>query len=284
MGNLKSLRLRIKSIKSTQKITKAMQMVSSSKLRQVRSALEAFKGYYVASSDIMSSIRGFWKEEKTRIEELLFNATPSKACVAIVVTSDRGLCGSFNQSILRVTLSDFRQMRSKGIEFSVITVGKNGRDALISNGFADNIILHLPSSSGIPTTSTSAIYEKLIELLDSELYDSCKLYFNSFKNSTTNVPTVKSLIPVDTTSLGGDYESDGEGLIEEIAKIYIDSQIYWGLLDSKVSEEAARMMAMDNATRNAGDMITKLTLLLNRSRQTSITSELIEIISGAEAL
>lgn len=284
MGNLKSLRLRIKSIKSTQKITKAMQMVSSSKLRQVRSALEAFKGYYAAAGDIMSSVKSNYRDDKTKIEELLFNESPSKACIGILITSDRGLCGSFNQSILRLAIADFRDMSSKGLEFGIITVGKKAKDFLVANGFGEKIVFHLSSGSGIPTGTSSEIYQKLLELLESELYDSCKLYFSSFKNSTTNVPMIKSLIPVEVTNSCHDYEFEGDGFMEEMAKIYLDSHLYWSLLDSKVSEEAARMMAMDNATRNAGDMITRLTLLLNRSRQTSITSELIEIISGAEAL
>lgn len=283
MTSLKNLRLRIKSIKSTQKITKAMHMVSASKLRHARERMEASESYTKAIETALSALKAHERSD-SEIEKLLFSDVPSKKMLAIVITSERGLCGGFNQTIARLVKADIKKAKSEGVEVKIMTIGKKGRDALQPT-LASDFIAHYPNTGITAITEISNIYQDFIQTFADGFFDSCKLYFNFFKNTATQVPTVKSLIPIkieEETNIA--YEYEGQELLQNTIKSYLNAEIYHSLLQSKASEEAARMMAMDNATRNAGEMITKLTLLLNRSRQASITTELIEIISGAEAL
>ncbi len=284
MASLKNLRLRIRSIKSTQKITKAMHMVSASKLRHAREKLENAEAYTKGAEVVLSALRTHKRSEEGRIEKLLFSNDSSKKMLAIVVTSERGLCGGFNQSIIRLAKADIAQAKASGVEVKIITIGKKGQDALQPT-LGSDFIAHYPNSSITSIAEIAAIYQNFIQTFTDGSFDSCKLYFNFFKNTATQVPTAKSLIPMEQqeeTNLA--YEYEGEELLQNAITAYLKAEIYHSLLQSKTSEEAARMMAMDNATRNAGEMITKLTLSLNRSRQASITTELIEIISGAEAV
>lgn len=283
MASLKTLRVRIKSIKSTQKITKAMHMVAASKLRHARNRLDNTEAYIKASEVILASLKTH-KRSEDRIEELLFSNKDPKKMLAIVITSDRGLCGGFNQSIIRLVKTDIAKAKASGIEVKIIVIGKKGYDVLQSSLRSD-LISHYPNNNITSIAEISNIYQDFIKTFTDGSFDSCKLYFNFFKNTATQTPTVKSLIPMEPreeTKL--EYEYEGKELLQNAITAYLNAELYYSLLQSKASEEAARMMAMDNATGNAGEMITKLTLLLNRSRQASITTELIEIISGAEAV
>lgn len=283
MASLKNLRLRIKSIKSTQKITKAMHMVSASKLRHARERLEKTEAYTKGMEVVLSALKSHEKSED-RMEKLLFSDSAPQKMLAIVVTSDRGLCGSFNQSVLRLAKTDIAKAKATGVEVKIIAIGKKGQDALQSS-LSNDVIAHYPNNNITSIADITNIYQNFIKTFAEGSFDSCKVYFNFFKNTATQIATVKSLIPMETEEkMNVTYEYEGEELLKNVIESYLNAEIYYSLLQSKASEEAARMMAMDNATRNAGEMITKLTLLLNRSRQASITTELIEIISGAEAV
>jgi F-type H+-transporting ATPase subunit gamma len=288
MSNLKTLRLRIKSIKSTQKITKAMQMVAASKLRRARHALEDAAVYGNIVTKTLSSIAKHYEKELTNFERLMLRGseTHAKMVLAIVVTSERGLCGGFNQSILRNARDNIDKLKSHGTEVQIIVIGKKG-NGFFSARYANDIIAHYPNPPITGLVTIESIYQKVLALLESCNFDECRIYFNHFKNSVTQIPRIKQLTPLTFDEsihhlVQDEYE--GEGLVGALVKTYIASQIYEILLESRASEEAARMMAMDNATKNAGDMIQKLTLSMNRSRQATITKDLIEIISGAEAV
>lgn len=283
MASLKTLRLRIKSIKSTQKITKAMHMVSASKLRHARENLEHSEDYAKESEVILRAIKSEDQTEN-KMSKLLYSDIAPKKMLAMVITSDRGLCGGFNQSVARLVKSDIAQMKTSGIEVKIITVGKKGKEALQAS-LGSDFIAHYSNNNIISIEQIAEIYQNFISTFEAGAFDSCKIYFNFFKNTATQIATIKSLIPLEQQETSSaNYEYEGANLIDNAIKTYLNAQIYHSLLQSKASEEASRMMAMDNATRNAGDMINKLTLLLNRSRQASITTELIEIISGAEAV
>lgn len=283
MASLKTLRVRIKSIKSTQKITKAMHMVSASKLRHARENLERSEDYTKESEVILRAIKPEESVEN-KMSKLLYSDLNPKKVLALVITSDRGLCGGFNQSVARLVKSDIAQMKTNGIEVKIITVGKKGKEALQAS-LGNDFIAHYANNNITNIEQIEEIYQNFISVFEADAFDSCKIYFNFFKNTATQIPTIKSLIPLEKQEPSStNYEYEGAELIEDATNTYLNAQIYHSLLQSKASEEAARMIAMDNATGNAGDMINRLTLLLNRSRQASITTELIEIISGAEAV
>lgn len=287
MNNLKSLRVRIKSIKSTKKITKAMQMVSASKLKHARNILASSFDHLNIAEDVIHS---FLKQEikMPPIAKAFFNKKEVKTYLAIIITSDKGLCGSFNQSILRFAKEDLDALERNGCNVKIITIGKKGRDALMNTKYSTSILEHYEISEINSSKKISKIYDNLLVLIQSDSIESCKLYFNSFKNTTTRIQMAKTIMPITEHSSSKreivDYEYDGENIINKSIEIYLRSVMYNAVVDSRASEEAARMIAMDSATRNAGDMINKLTLSLNRSRQANITNELIEIISGAEAV
>lgn len=286
MNNLKALRGRIKSIKSTMKITKAMQMVAASKLKTARHALEGSRNYFEIANDIIHS---FAKQEMKMppLAKALFFPKKLKVYLAIIITSDKGLCGSFNSSILKFAKDDIDYMKSQSVDCKIITIGKKAKDSLVGSKYEEKIIGQYKTSDIISIKDTVNIYNNLKELLESGSIESCKLYFNSFKNTTTRINKMNIIAPlkINSTPLKDiEYEYDGEDVLCKAIEAYLSSAIYNAFTDSRASEESSRMIAMDSATRNAGDMITDLTLLLNRSRQASITNELIEIISGAEAV
>lgn len=286
MNNLKALRGRIKSIKSTKKITKAMQMVAASKLRSARNILEYSTNYFLVAHDIIHS---FVKAEMKMppLAQALFKPKEVKSCLAIIITSDKGLCGSFNHSILKFAKENIDNMESQGIKSKIITIGKKAKDALSGSKYAKDVISQYMASDISSIKDIYCIYDVLKESLESSTIDSCRLYFNSFKNTTTRENQMKEITPIrsdSTISEDMEYEYDGQEVVHSAIEYYLTSSIYNAFTDSRASEESARMIAMDSATRNAGEMITKLTLSLNRSRQAHITNELIEIISGAEAV
>lgn len=286
MSNLKTLRGRIKSIKSTKKITKAMQMVSASKLRQARNLLEGSLRYSEIANDVVHS---FVKQETKMppLAKALFAPRMIKTYLAIIITSDKGLCGSFNQSILKCAKDDINYMESQSVECKIITIGKKAKDAISYGEYADKIIGQYMALDIISIKDVNNIFLTLKGLLEKGEIEACKLYFNSFKNTTTRVNKVQTIVPIESGkyfSEDMEYEYDGEDVLSKAIETYLSSAIYSAFTDSRASEESSRMIAMDSATRNAGDMISKLTLVLNRSRQANITNELIEIISGAEAV
>lgn len=286
MNNLKALRGRIKSIKSTKKITKAMQMVAASKLRLARNILEYSTNYFVVAHDVIHS---FVKSEMKMppLAKALFKAKDVRSCLAIIITSDKGLCGSFNHSILKFAKEDIENLTEQGVKSKIITIGKKAKDAFAGSKYAQDIVGQYMVSDISSIKDIYSIYEVLREGLESGTTDSCRLYFNSFKNTTTREQKMQEIAPIRsdaTTSEDMEYEYDGQDVMCSAIEYYLTSSIYNAFTDSRASEESSRMIAMDSATRNAGEMVDKLTLLLNRSRQAHITNELIEIISGAEAV
>lgn len=292
MSGLKQLRNRIKSIKSTKKITKAMQVVSASKLRKVKDKAEDFDYYSSVLGGIMSDVRLNAKFIELTLDELKFfnNSNEKSSCLLVVMTSERGLCGSFNSQIVKAVKADIAKFRAQDIQVKILVIGKKGYDAL-KGSYSDLIIenYNVEKENFLPISIQ--IKEKIINLVKAEEVDSCYLYYNWFKNALSQVMTKRQFLPVEEQkeevikeNQHSNYEYEGVNLITTLIDLYITGVIKYGFLQNKASEEAARMTAMDNATRNASDLIDKLTLKLNRSRQAIITTELTEIISGAEAL
>ena len=289
MSSLKTLRLRVKSIRSTQKITKAMQMVSASKLRRAKEAMEGASTYHNLITDTLNNVVLHNRENLSPLAKMIINQSGSeKHVIALVVTSDRGLCGGFNNQVLKKAMRDIDAMKSRGVNVSIVTIGKKGRDWMISKYGASSVVLHyaLPNAKSM-TQSVNKMYHEILDKIMSGSFDGFKVYFNHFNSAISQVPQICCVIPKseyhnDNAPQFSEYE--GGNLLDSVIKMYIESELYNSILDSKVSEEAARMVAMDNATKNAGDIIQQLTLVLNRTRQAIITKELIEIISGAEAV
>jgi F-type H+-transporting ATPase subunit gamma len=291
MSNLKQLRGRVRSIKSTQKITKAMQLVSAAKLKKVKDKVESLSEFsdvldHLMSAAAMPDNLGNLSETDKRF----FEANENLPKLFIIFSSERGLCGAFNASVLRKVKYDIDQTIQAGGKAKLLVVGKKGYDGLKSK-YSDMILAHYFMSKDNLETIVQHIKNQIISMTRKREIGSCVLYFNKFKNAMTQVVTLSQIIPIidhreskaNEVSEGG-YEYEGEGLFNNIINLYCSGQVNYALLQSKASEEGARMTAMDNATRNAGELIQKLTLKLNRSRQAIITTELTEIISGAEAL
>ena len=295
MASLKDLRTRIGTVKSTQKITRAMQMVAASKLRRAQDAVEAARPYAQRMERMLGSL-GSSMAEQEGAPPLLVGTGKDETHLLVVATGERGLCGAFNSSIARAARADIRKLQAEGKKVKVLCVGRKGRDVL-RREYNDLIIdtIELTGIRRLAFTDAQPIAVEILDLFEAGEFDVCTLYFNAFKSVISQVLTRRQLIPaslpdVDDQSgpdLGDaiyDYEPDEEEILVELLPRNLRVQVYQALLENAASEQGARMSAMDNATRNAGDMIDKLTLNYNRTRQAQITSELIEIISGAEAL
>lgn len=291
MSGLKQLRNRIKSIKSTKKITKAMQVVSASKLRKVKDQAENFDEYSSVLRELMNDIRlnvGFM--ELSELEWRFFdNARADTAKLFIIMTSERGLCGSFNSQIIKAVKADIAACKEQNVKVRLLIIGKKGYDAL-KGAYQDLIeeYYHIHKENFLSVALQ--IREKITSLVEQNEISKCYLYYNQFKNALTQVMVRRQVLPVEQqaeqdkpTQKDANFEYEGQGLVRAVIDLYIIGVIKYGFLQSRASEEAARMTAMDNATRNASDLIDKLTLGLNRSRQAMITTELTEIIAGAEA-
>ncbi len=275
-----------------------MQMVSVSKLRRAKNDMEDASTYNTLMLQTLRNLKrnSDLEQDEERLDEelgslakIMFgDADKSKKILSVVVTSERGLCGGFNQYILRKAKQDIDKLQSDGAKVQIITIGKKGRDWILFRYGADSIIAHYANpQTKVMQTEGRAICESILRELEAGDYDGLRIYYTKFKNAVSQVPEVKVVAPMSIESdpsAAEDYESEGPDLLNKAIKMYITSEVYYALLESRTSEEAARMVAMDNATKNAGEMVQKLTLLLNRSRQASITTELIEIISGAEAV
>ncbi len=294
MASLKDLRTRINSVKSTQKITRAMQMVAASKLRRAQDSVEAARPYAERMERMLASL-GSSMLDQEGAPRLLVGTGKQETHLLVVATGERGLCGAFNSSIARAARADVRRLQGEGKKVKILCVGRKGRDVL-RRDFGDLIVgtIELGGIRRLVFTDAQPIAIRIIDMFEAGEFDVCTLYFNTFKSVISQVLTRRQLIPASLPEaedagpdLGDaiyDYEPDEEEILVELLPRNLSVQVYQALLENAASEQGARMSAMDNATRNAGDMIDRLTLNYNRTRQAQITSELIEIISGAEAL
>ena len=293
MASLKELRNRISSVTSTQKITRAMQMVAASKLRKAQENAEVARPYSDKLSDILKNLSKSFSGQDNAPELLVGNGNDQKY-LFIIATSERGLCGGFNASIVKKAKENILQLKSEGKEVKLIIIGKKGRE-LLYREFNDDIleIYDFSEVKDIGFYEAEKISIKVLELFSEKAFDICKLYFARFESVLSQVPISQKLIPFDIEDDQSDdeevnicyeYEPDEEDILKELLPKNLSVQILRALLENVASEFGARLTAMDNATRNASEMIDDLTITYNRSRQASITSELIEIISGAEAL
>ena len=292
MPSLDDLKKRIKSVKSTQKITKAMKMVAAAKLKKAQDNAEKGRPY---SEKIQNIIFNLTKSisDPSNAPKLLTGNGNSKIHLCLVMTADRGLCGGFNTNICKLAKQHIRKMLSEKKQVKIITVGSKGHDQ-IKNEFGDYIIenLSFKEKKQITFKEANDIGKKIIDLFDKDQFDKCYLFYNNFKNVITQIPHSEQIIPApvkekETTKEdkpGYEFEPDEDEILEDLLPKNISTQIYKAFLENAASEQGSRMTAMDNATRNAGDLVDKLTINYNRSRQASITKELIEIISGAESL
>lgn len=290
MSGLKQLRNRVKSIKSTQKITKAMHVVSAAKLKKVKEQAQNLNLYSEVLGDIMHDIStgGNLMDLPARDRIFFSKKLKEKPYLLVVMTSERGLCGGFNSGIIRKVKKDISAFQKEGKEVKLLVVGKKGRDGFRGK-YAELIEEYYPNPKGNASCMSLLVKNKMIEMIENEAAGACYMYYNKFKNAMTQVMTRRKILPASYTanskeSTVSEYEYEGENLVREVINLYMSGQINYGLLQNKASEEGARMTAMDNATRNAGELIEKLRLKLNRSRQAIITTELTEIISGAEAV
>lgn len=292
MSNLKQLRSRVKSIKSTQKITKAMQLVSAAKLAKVKSQI-VNSGYYVeAIQKMMATILSGNNIYDLSVEDQKFflNEQQNKSHLLIVLTSERGLCGALNSSIIKQVKTDIIDLENKGAQIKLIIIGKKGYEAL-KKEYSNYIDSYFELPKTYDENLLFQIKQKIMEAVENSEISYCSVYFNKFKNAMMQVITKQQILPVEQytkiqeeKAVNYIYEYEGENLIANMINLYINSQINYALLQNMASEEGARMTAMENATNNANEIIDKLTLKLNRSRQAIITNELIEIIAGAEAV
>lgn len=290
MPSLKSLKNRIKSVKSTQKITKAMKMVAASKLKRARDQAEGAMPYASKMANIVQSLASNFDDSGSNLG-LLHGTGNDKQQLIIVITSDRGLCGGFNSSIVKYMKRKLDTLRSEGKKFQLIFIGKKGYD-LLRPYYKDDIVGHYSGlgRKGLKFAELNEIVEQVLGMFDESKFDICSVVFNKFKSVISQIVTDKQLIPLELPVNENqglkvyDYEPSEEEILEKLLPKNVAVQIFYALLESIASEQGARMTAMDNATRNSGEMIKKLQLLYNRTRQAYITKELIEIISGAKAV
>ncbi len=305
MPSLRDYRDRIKSVKSTRKITSAMKMVAASKLRRAQEQAESSQPYAQAMSEMLARLAANTQDESG--SKLLTGTGSDQKVLLIVVTADRGLCGGFNANIVKEARQTIRGLIKDDKEVSIVCVGRKGYD-LLNREFGDKIVKKFNDAFGkkrVEYSQAHAIAQLVLDRFDMGEFDSCKIIYNEFKSVLVQTPQTPQLIPfqmepletVDGEQSGEDaveedsdlklpysFEPSEEEILDKLLPRNVGVQIYRAMLDSAAGEQAARMTAMDNATRNAGDMINDLTLQYNRARQAYITKELIEIISGAEAV
>ena len=294
MPSLKDLKNRIASVKATRKITKAMQMVAAAKLRRAQEAATAARPYAERMDGVLAALNKNTSREGA--SPLLVGTGKDDVHLLVVMTAERGLCGGFNSNIAKLARADAQRLIAQGKTVKIITVGRKGADNL-RRDLGRNIVERLGLGGGRQVSFSTAedIGNKLLASFEAGEFDVATLYFSEFKSVISQKPTALQLIPAklpegaeDAPAAGSqaivEYEPDEEQILGYLLTRNISTQIFRGLLENAASEQGARMSAMDNATRNAGDMINKLTIQYNRQRQANITKELIEIISGAEAL
>ncbi len=292
MPSLDDLKKRIKSVKSTQKITKAMKMVAAAKLKKAQESAENGRPYSERMQNIILNLTKSIND-KSNAPKLLFGNGKDKVYLGVVMTADRGLCGGFNSNICKLAKKKFKEYLSNGKTLKIITVGSKGYDQL-KRDFKKNIIekKSFKDRKRISFFEAEEIGKLILNLFNNEQFDKCFLFFNNFKNVITQIPQEKQIIPANSQNeeeqpnnlSSYEFEPEEDEILEDLLPKNISTQIYTAFLENSASEQGSRMTAMDNATRNAGDLVDKLTINYNRSRQAAITKELIEIISGAESL
>ena len=290
MPSLKDLKNRIASVKSTRKITKAMQMVAAAKLRRAQEAAEASRPYTERFNAVLGGLASSVGDSGSA-PKLLSGTGSDNVHLLMVMTAERGLCGGFNSSIAKLARQHANDLIAAGKTVKIVTVGKKGRDVIrrdLGQHFIDHV--DMTEVKRVGYDDARSIAQNLLARFDGGEFDVATLFFSEFVNVVTQIPTAQQIIPAAYESGGGesaafyDYEPDEATILADLLPRGVATQIFAALLENGASEQGARMSAMDNATRNSGEMIDKLTIEFNRSRQAVITNELIEIISGAEAL
>jgi len=289
MPSLKDLKNRITSVKNTRKITKAMQMVAAAKLRRAQDAAEAARPYAARMEAVVTGLAASVAGSDSA-PRLLAGTGNDKVHLLVVMTAERGLCGGFNSSIVKLARARANELLANGKTVKILTVGKKGREQL-KRDLSAHLVGHIDLSEvkRIGYDNARAIASEVLARFEGGEFDVATLFFNRFQSVISQIPTAQQVIPAKAgaaveTSAVYDYEPSEEAILADLLPRSVATQIFTALLENGASEQGARMSAMDNATRNAGDMITKYTTIYNRSRQAAITKELIEIISGAEAL
>jgi len=293
MASLDDLKKRITSVKSTQKITKAMKMVAAAKLRKAQENAERGRPYSEKMNNIILNLSNTITD-KENAPKLLIGSGEEKNHLCVVLTSDRGLCGGFNSNIIKKAKLYFQKILNENKNLKIITVGSKGYDQL-KRIYKENIIekISFKDSKNINYFDANKVGKIIIDRFEKKEFDVCTIFYNKFKNVITQLPQEQQIIPLKATeekkddSLTGvsyEFEPEEDEILSNLLPKNISTQIFKAMLENSASEQGSRMTAMDNATRNAGEMVDKLTIQYNRSRQAAITKELIEIISGAESL
>ena len=292
MPSLDDLKKRIKSVKSTQKITKAMKMVAAAKLRKAQENAEKGRPYSQKMQNIILNLTKSINDPQNA-PKLLIGTGDDKKYLCVVLTADRGLCGGFNSNICKLAKINFKKILGEGKTLKIITVGTKGLDQ-IKREYGKYVIkkFSFKEKKQISFNEAKIVGDEIISLFNQNEFDKCILFYNNFKNVITQIPQAQQIIPAENNSSDKtdekthsyEFEPDEDEILEDLLPKNISTQIFKALLENAASEQGSRMTAMDNATRNAGDLVDKLTINYNRSRQASITKELIEIISGAESL
>ncbi len=291
MASLDDLKKRITSVKSTQKITKAMKMVAAAKLKRAQDSAEKGRPYSQKMNNIILNLSS-GISDKNNAPKLLSGTGNNQVHLCLIMTSDRGLCGGFNANIIKKAKSYFSKLKKEGKELKIITVGSKGNDQL-KRAYGDKIIenISFKNSKNANYFDAEKVGKIIIERFDKKEFDICTIFYNQFKNVITQLPQAQQIIPLNTenndedkSDVNYEFEPDEDEILGNLLPKNISTQIFKAMLENSASEQGARMSAMDNATRNAGEMVDKLTIEYNRSRQAAITKELIEIISGAESL
>ncbi len=292
MPSLDDLKKRIKSVKSTQKITKAMKMVAAAKLRKAQENAEKGRPYSQKMQNIILNLTNSINDPQNAPKLLVGNGN-DKTYLCLVLTADRGLCGGFNSNICKLAKTNFKKILNEGKELKIITVGSKGLDQ-IKREYGKFVIkkFSFKDKKNISFVEAEIIGNEIINLFNNNEFDKCILFYNNFKNVIMQIPQAQQIIPAEKKltvdenkeSTSYEFEPDEDEILEDLLPKNISIQVFKAFLENAASEQGSRMTAMDNATRNAGDLVDKLTITYNRSRQASITKELIEIISGAESL
>ncbi len=291
MATLDDLKKRIASVKSTQKITKAMKMVAAAKLRRAQENAEKGRPYSEKMNNIILNLSS-GISDKENAPKLLSGTGEEKIHLCIILTSDRGLCGGFNTNIIKKAKAYFQKISDEGKILKIITVGSKGYDQL-KRVYKDSIVekISFKDSKTINYLDAEKVGNMIIKNFEKKEFDVCTIFYNKFKNVITQIPQEQQIIPLKTYEVEGnssddnyEFEPEEDEILSILLPKNISTQIFKAMLENSASEQGSRMSAMDNATRNAGEMVDKLTIEYNRSRQAAITKELIEIISGAESL
>ena len=291
MASLDDLKKRISSVKSTQKITKAMKMVAAAKLRRAQESAERGRPYSEKMNNIILNLSS-GLSDKENAPKLLTGSGDDKVHLCVIMTADRGLCGGFNSNIIKKAKAYFKKLTDSGMSLKIITVGSKGYDQL-KRTYKDNIIenISFKESKNANYFDANKVGKIIIEKFEKKEFDVCTIFYNQFKNVITQIPQEQQIIPLkikdeepNTSEESYEFEPDEDEILGNLLPKNISTQIFKAMLENSASEQGSRMSAMDNATRNAGEMVDKLTIEYNRSRQAAITKELIEIISGAESL